>query len=59
MTGISAKLVARHRSRFFCFRFLVNRFRIRGNLNSPFDLLLLTFAVGNNSVSRNIKHLQL
>lgn len=28
----------------FCFRFFGNRFRIRGNLNSPFDLLLQTFA---------------
>lgn len=33
--------------------FFGNRFRILGNRNSPFALLLQTFAMGNNSVSRN------
>lgn len=52
-------LTSKLTSKFFLLPFFGNRFRIRGNLNSPLGLLLLTFAVGNNSVSRNIKGLLL
>ena len=39
--------------------FLSEHLTTISEVNSPFDLLLLTFAVGNNSVSRNIKGLLL